>query len=193
MLDKTEKKQLSKKKYDYTCIRLSEEERVLLKKMMDEEEWLNAAGFFKYKTFGLDVENKYKQILRTSDPKDIEIVMETLLDSVANNLSFLCKKFEKGMELMEKKLGKSDNTDGKRILSKFILLDKEFNATVRLLLYTSERLLRNININVKNHDVADLKYCSDEELEAMCNTWDTADSPARHELLRRMYERNKDK
>ena len=165
--------------------RLNDKEKIVLTKMMNDGDWTNVSGFIKYQLFGENLSRNYDKILVENKSSDMQKTLQILLDSIGFSLAKIASVFKEEIGKIEKKQDKKLKQTNGLILAKMIKLYENFEALSGTLMSTAEKMIIKQGLNVKSYPLDDVRYKSDEELEQMSNTWDTADSPASQELIRR--------
>ena len=96
-----------KKKYNDTLnkknrvsIRFNPEEMSVLEKMMQDEDWSNVSRFIKYKLFNGKEKSQYRQMKRSGERQNIEIIMTNLMEELALNFGYMNYRFNYKLELL---------------------------------------------------------------------------------------------
>lgn len=108
-MDKKERKRRKEETGKAVKIRLNPKEVIVLNHLMEKEGWTNAAGFFRDKVFGEDLEEKFNRVV-TSKKANYPAILTELFDSLNKNLTYLGYRFENELIDIKKQSGDNDAT-----------------------------------------------------------------------------------
>lgn len=188
-MDKIVRKEYEKR-VKAIAIKFNYEERVIIKKMMDEDDWLNMSGFIKYKVFGCSkyVRNKYQRMKKEVKPEDIQMIMQNLMTTLSDAISYLNYRFNYELEKLEREKGGYSLKEHRRLLAIMYDWKKAVYARTEDAIKDCQQILHYIDIKTTREQKDSLIAMPDYVLDKVRKDWNNTTSPEALEAARRDME-----
>jgi len=173
------------KKLNQVMLRLSLEEKIVLKKKMEQDQWTNVAGWIKWRIFGNSVLRDYAKTKHSTSKEDIALVMQNLLSQLVATTAYINYRFNLELEKIEKADLSTDIA--RKLVSKMTLWKNTLEERSETLLRDIQEILYFINVRTVVEKKSDIENLPDEILEKALEDWNNSQSPEIMELISRRF------
>lgn len=186
-LELRQKYDKSHNKAGHVSFRLNVQERSVLEKMMQDEDWANVSRYIKHKLFDGKEKLRYKQMKRSADRQNIEIIMSKLLEDLALSFGYVNYRFNYELE----KLNETKVRD-ERYLKKLVAIMGDWREDVLsrtdAIYKDCEEILKYLAIEVEKKEIDQMRFVPDYIIDEASKNWNDTTSPEAREAARRVVE-----
>lgn len=174
---------------DKIMLRISTEERVVLTRMMLDDDWTNISGYIRHKLFGNSTESRYARMKKNVRKEDIAIMMQNLMSAMEKEMGYLNFRFNYELEQLQRNSDKLTDSVARKLVATMSSYKKAVLDRTSRICDDCEEILRHLDVKIDRSSAEGLEMIPDAIIEKALEDFDNTQTPEVMEGVRRSFEK----